>query len=87
MPEKTHVSTCNPGFSGVDGSIYDVTVLCSPGMAADNTVACFLNAGECWHKKSDFKSHLFETYKMAKLWGQDDVLCKCALMHSAYSNR
>lgn len=46
-----------------------------------------VGASECWHKKSTFKQHLFETYKMMKLWGQDDILCKCALMHSAYSNR
>ncbi|GLI67400.1 hypothetical protein VaNZ11_011586, partial [Volvox africanus] len=45
-----------------------------------------VGAGECWHKKSSFKSHLFEVYKICKIWGQDDDVCKCALFHSAYSN-
>jgi len=26
-----------------------------------------------------------EVYKMLKLWGQDDVMCRAGLMHSAYS--
>ncbi|PNW71926.1 hypothetical protein CHLRE_16g671500v5 [Chlamydomonas reinhardtii] len=45
-----------------------------------------VGAGECWHKKSSFKAHLFEVYKLCKIWGQDDDVCKCALFHSAYSN-
>ncbi|EFJ41512.1 hypothetical protein VOLCADRAFT_98509 [Volvox carteri f. nagariensis] len=43
-----------------------------------------VGAGECWHK--NFKSHLYEVYKICKIWGQDDDVCKCALFHSAYSN-
>lgn len=42
-------------------------------------------AGECWHKKSTFKAHLFEVYKMLTLWRQDTVLRHCGLLHSAYS--
>ncbi|KAG2435828.1 hypothetical protein HXX76_007023 [Chlamydomonas incerta] len=45
-----------------------------------------VGAGECWHKKSSFKAHLYEVYKLCKIWGQDDDVCKCALFHSAYSN-
>ncbi|KAG2498198.1 hypothetical protein HYH03_003952 [Edaphochlamys debaryana] len=45
-----------------------------------------VGAGECWHKKSSFKAHLYEVYKICKIWGQDDDVCRCALFHSAYSN-
>lgn len=45
-----------------------------------------VRAGECWHKKSTFKEHLFQVYKILKIWGQDAVLANCGLLHSAYSN-
>lgn len=32
------------------------------------------------------QAHLFEVYKILKIWGADDVIAKCGLMHSAYSN-
>ncbi|WIA32613.1 hypothetical protein OEZ86_003416 [Tetradesmus obliquus] len=45
-----------------------------------------VGAAECWHKKSTFKAHLLEVYKILKIWGTDDSLARCGLMHSAYSN-
>lgn len=40
-----------------------------------------VGSAECWHKKSTFKSHLMEVYKILKLWGADDSTCRCALFH------
>lgn len=45
-----------------------------------------VGANECWHKKSSFKEHLYQTYKIAKIWGLDDIITGCMLFHSAYSN-
>ncbi|KAF5843336.1 hypothetical protein DUNSADRAFT_17914 [Dunaliella salina] len=45
-----------------------------------------VGAPECWHKKSTFKAHLFETYKMSKIWGLGDAIAETMLFHSAYSN-
>eukprot|EP00798_Chlamydomonas_sp_ICE-L_P021805 gene21805-28826_t len=45
-----------------------------------------VGSNECWHKRSTFKAHLYHTYQMLKMWGQDDTLCSCMLFHSAYSN-
>lgn len=44
-------------------------------------VSAQVGAGECWHKKSTFKQHLLETYKIAKLWGLDSALCDTMLFH------
>jgi len=43
-------------------------------------------ASECFHKHSTFKDHLFGVWKIMKLWGQPDSVCRCGLFHSAYSN-
>lgn len=40
-----------------------------------------VGSAECFHKKSTFKSHLMEVYKILKLWGADDSTCRCALFH------
>ncbi|KAF8071345.1 Eef1akmt4 [Scenedesmus sp. PABB004] len=45
-----------------------------------------VGSAECFHKKSTFKAHLVEVYKMLKLWGASDAIARCGLMHSAYSN-
>eukprot|EP00475_Leptophrys_vorax_P042768 TRINITY_DN80608_c0_g1_i1.p1 TRINITY_DN80608_c0_g1~~TRINITY_DN80608_c0_g1_i1.p1 ORF type:complete len:388 (-),score=109.31 TRINITY_DN80608_c0_g1_i1:63-1226(-) len=45
-----------------------------------------VGANQCWHKKSTFYTHLFEVYKILKLWNQPDAVSKCGLLHSAYSN-
>jgi hypothetical protein len=29
---------------------------------------------------------LYEVYKILKLWGAEESVCLCGLMHSAYSN-
>eukprot|EP00878_Enallax_costatus_P034650 GHUV01038434.1.p1 GENE.GHUV01038434.1~~GHUV01038434.1.p1 ORF type:complete len:172 (+),score=9.40 GHUV01038434.1:169-684(+) len=57
-----------------------------PQLPAMLEVLTEVGAAECWHKKSNFKSHLMEVYKILKLWGVDDAVCRCGLMHSAYSN-
>ncbi|XP_047967142.1 uncharacterized protein LOC125211410 [Salvia hispanica] len=43
-------------------------------------------AGECWHKHNSFLDHLFGVYRTLKLWNAPNVVCLCALFHSAYSN-
>jgi ribulose bisphosphate carboxylase small subunit len=30
--------------------------------------------------------HLFEVWRILKLWRMPDVICRCGLLHSAYSN-
>ncbi|GJV58746.1 tetratricopeptide-like helical domain containing protein [Tanacetum coccineum] len=45
-----------------------------------------VGAGECWHKHGSFLDHLFDTYRILKLWGAPDAVCLCGLFHSAYSN-
>ncbi len=55
---------------------------CIPGFKARGCIV----VGECWHKKSTFKEHLLQTYKILKIWGQPAIVCDCMLFHSAYSN-
>ncbi|KAG8060878.1 hypothetical protein GUJ93_ZPchr0002g23653 [Zizania palustris] len=43
-------------------------------------------AGECWHKHSTFLAHLLDVYRILRLWGAPDVVTRCGLYHSAYSN-
>jgi len=43
-------------------------------------------ADECWHKHGTFKEHLFGTWRIIKLWGQSDAICRLGLFHSIYSN-
>ncbi|CAL1388384.1 unnamed protein product [Linum trigynum] len=43
-------------------------------------------AGECWHKHGTFVEHLYGTYRMLKLWGSPEAVCRCGLFHSTYSN-
>ncbi|XP_021735494.1 uncharacterized protein LOC110702135 [Chenopodium quinoa] len=45
-----------------------------------------VGAGECWHKHGSFLEHLFDMYRILKLWGASDAVCLCGLFHSAYSN-
>ncbi|GKA88805.1 hypothetical protein Tco_0810569 [Tanacetum coccineum] len=45
-----------------------------------------VGAGECWHKHGSFLGHLFDTYRILKLWGAPDALCLCGLFHSACFN-
>ncbi|KAM7260117.1 hypothetical protein ACFE04_015858 [Oxalis oulophora] len=45
-----------------------------------------VGAGECWHKHGSFLDHLFDIYKILKLWNSQDPVCLCGLFHSAYSN-
>jgi len=37
------------------------------------------------HASAPFMFHLRNTYAMLKCWGQPDDLCRCGLLHSAYS--
>ncbi|XP_050232533.1 uncharacterized protein LOC126681152 [Mercurialis annua] len=43
-------------------------------------------AGECWHRNGSFLEHLFDTYRILKIWKAPDSVCLCGLFHSAYSN-
>jgi len=43
-------------------------------------------ANECWHKHGTFKEHLFHVWRILKIWEQNDVVSRCGLYHSAYSN-
>eukprot|EP01027_Heterolobosea_sp_BB2_P012611 GEZU01018256.1.p1 GENE.GEZU01018256.1~~GEZU01018256.1.p1 ORF type:complete len:208 (-),score=30.86 GEZU01018256.1:61-624(-) len=43
-------------------------------------------ANQCWHKHGTFKEHLFHTWRILKIWNQEDEVCRCGLYHSAYSN-
>ncbi|KAJ3689174.1 hypothetical protein LUZ61_018338 [Rhynchospora tenuis] len=45
-----------------------------------------VGADECWHKHSTFFSHLFDIYRILKLWRTPDSVARCGLFHSAYSN-
>ncbi|XP_074264624.1 uncharacterized protein LOC141587097 [Silene latifolia] len=45
-----------------------------------------VGAAECWHKHGTFFEHLFDTYRILKLWGAPDAVCLCGLFHSTYSN-
>ncbi|XP_074274156.1 uncharacterized protein LOC141597948 [Silene latifolia] len=45
-----------------------------------------VGAAECWHKHGTFLEHLFDIYRILKLWGAPDAVCLCGLFHSAYSN-
>ncbi|CDP16986.1 unnamed protein product [Coffea canephora] len=45
-----------------------------------------VGAGECWHKHGSFLEHLFDIYRILKLWKAPDAVCLCGLFHSAYSN-
>ncbi|RVX16293.1 hypothetical protein CK203_014521 [Vitis vinifera] len=45
-----------------------------------------VGAGECWHKHGSFLEHLFDMYKILKLWKAQESVCLCGLFHSAYSN-
>ncbi|EFJ12102.1 hypothetical protein SELMODRAFT_124836 [Selaginella moellendorffii] len=43
-------------------------------------------ASECFHKHGTFFQHLVEVYRILKLWGAPDDVCRCGLFHSSYSN-
>ncbi|CAK9155575.1 unnamed protein product [Ilex paraguariensis] len=43
-------------------------------------------AGECWHRHGSFQYHLFDVYRILKLWKAQECICLCGLFHSAYSN-
>jgi len=43
-------------------------------------------ADECWHKCGTFKDHLFHLWRILKIWGQSEAICRLGLFHSAYSN-
>ncbi|XP_065868617.1 uncharacterized protein [Euphorbia lathyris] len=45
-----------------------------------------VGAGECWHKHGSFLDHLFDIYRILKIWKAPDSVCLCGLFHSAYSN-
>ncbi|CAA6666606.1 unnamed protein product [Spirodela intermedia] len=45
-----------------------------------------VGAGECWHKHGSFLDHLVEVYRILKIWLAPDVVARCGLYHSAYSN-
>ncbi|XP_078442105.1 E3 ubiquitin-protein ligase [Wolffia australiana] len=45
-----------------------------------------VGAGECWHKHGSFLDHLLEVYRILKLWSAPDMVARCGLFHSAYSN-
>ncbi|XP_010067028.2 uncharacterized protein LOC104454024 [Eucalyptus grandis] len=41
-------------------------------------------AGECWHKHNSFLEHLFNIYRILRLWGAPDAVCLAGIFHSAY---
>jgi hypothetical protein len=43
-------------------------------------------AAECWHKHGTFVEHLYNVYRILRIWGQGDLICHTGLFHSAYSN-
>lgn len=57
-----------------------------PSLPSFVSILQSVGAGECWHKHSTFFSHLFDIYRILKLWGAPDSVARCGLFHSAYSN-
>lgn len=58
-----------------------------PELPAMLEVLKTVGAHECWHKRGTFGEHLLAVYTLLKChWGAEDVLARCALFHSAYSN-
>lgn len=43
-------------------------------------------AHRCWHKHSTFLDHLLGVHNILRLWGQDPIVGRVGLFHSAYSN-
>ncbi|KAK9051289.1 hypothetical protein SSX86_027916 [Deinandra increscens subsp. villosa] len=41
---------------------------------------------ECWHRSGTFYDHLYQVYRILKLWKAPDPVCTFGLFHSAYSN-
>ncbi|XP_078151711.1 uncharacterized protein LOC144546984 [Carex rostrata] len=57
-----------------------------PSLPSFVSILHSVGAGECWHKHSTFFSHLFDIYRILKLWHAPDSVARCGLFHSAYSN-
>jgi hypothetical protein len=57
-----------------------------PSLPSFISILQSVGAGECWHKHSTFFSHLFDIYRILKLWRAPDSVARCGLFHSAYSN-
>jgi hypothetical protein len=43
-------------------------------------------AHRCWHKHSTFLDHLLGVHNILRLWGENEVVARVGLFHSAYSN-
>jgi hypothetical protein len=43
-------------------------------------------AHRCWHKHSTFLDHLLGVHHILRLWGQQEIMGRVGLFHSAYSN-
>ncbi|WCJ38970.1 hypothetical protein M5689_019997 [Euphorbia peplus] len=57
-----------------------------PNLPSLLSVLRSVGAGECWHKHGSFLDHLFDIYRILKIWKAPDSVCLCGLFHSAYSN-
>ena len=40
----------------------------------------------CWHKHNTFLEHLLGVHNILRLWGEDEIVGRVGLFHSAYSN-
>eukprot|EP00979_Chaetoceros_neogracilis_P004195 scaffold742_cov221-Chaetoceros_neogracile.AAC.3 len=40
----------------------------------------------CWHKHNTFLDHLLGVHNILRLWGEDEIVARVGLFHSAYSN-
>ncbi|KAJ3672267.1 hypothetical protein LUZ60_006988 [Juncus effusus] len=57
-----------------------------PSLPSFISILQSVGANECWHKHSTFLSHLFDIYRILKLWQAPDSVARCGLFHSSYSN-
>lgn len=53
-----------------------------------NTIQAIKQRGghKCWHKHSTFLDHLVSCHNILRLWGENEIVGRVGLLHSAYSN-
>lgn len=53
-----------------------------------NTIQAIKERGghKCWHKHSTFLDHLVSCHNILRLWGENEIVGRVGLLHSAYSN-
>lgn len=53
-----------------------------------NTIQAIKERGghKCWHKHSTFLDHLLSCHNILRLWGENEIVGRVGLLHSAYSN-